>query len=84
MRDAVIVSTARTPIGKAYRGAFNVTKTPVLMAHAIKAAIARAGLEGGEIEDFAMGSALTPRHRGRRHHRPAMCLGPLGHRPRCL
>ncbi|MBU4530480.1 MAG: acetyl-CoA C-acyltransferase [Hoeflea sp.] len=59
MRDAVIVSTARTPIGKAYRGAFNVTQAPVLMAHAIKAAVARAGLEGGEIEDFTMGSALT-------------------------
>ncbi|MDZ7601870.1 MAG: acetyl-CoA C-acyltransferase, partial [Hoeflea sp.] len=59
MRDAVIVSTARTPIGKAYRGAFNVTQAPVLMAHAIRAAVSRAGLEGGEIEDFAMGSALT-------------------------
>ncbi|KJS14459.1 MAG: acetyl-CoA acetyltransferase [Hoeflea sp. BRH_c9] len=59
MRDAVIVSTARTPIGKAYRGAFNVTQAPVLMAHAIRAAVSRAGLEGGEIEDFTMGSALT-------------------------
>ena len=59
MRDAVIVSTARTPIGKAYRGAFNLTQAPVLMAHAIKAAVLRAGLEGGEIEDFTMGSALT-------------------------
>jgi len=59
MRDAVIVSTARTPIGKAYRGAFNLTQAPVLMAHAIRAAVSRAGLEGGEIEDFTMGSALT-------------------------
>ncbi|KGF68484.1 acetyl-CoA acetyltransferase [Hoeflea sp. BAL378] len=59
MRDAVIVSTARTPIGKAYRGAFNATQAPVLMAHAIRAAVARAGLEGGEIEDLTMGSALT-------------------------
>jgi len=59
MRDAVIVSTARTPIGKAYRGAFNATQVPVLAAHAIKAAVVRAGLEGGEIEDFTMGCALT-------------------------
>ncbi|MBC7283100.1 acetyl-CoA C-acyltransferase [Hoeflea sp.] len=59
MRDAVIVSTARTPIGKAYRGAFNTTQAPVLMAHAIRAAVSRARLEGGEIEDFTMGSALT-------------------------
>ncbi|AKI00226.1 acetyl-CoA acetyltransferase [Hoeflea sp. IMCC20628] len=59
MRDAVIVSTARTPIAKAYRGAFNITQAPVLMAHAIRAAVSRAGLEGGEIEDFTMGSALT-------------------------
>ncbi|OCW57957.1 acetyl-CoA C-acyltransferase [Hoeflea olei] len=59
MREAVIVSTARTPIAKAYRGAFNATQAPVMMAHAIRAAVARAGLEGGEIEDFTMGSALT-------------------------
>ncbi|MES0881750.1 acetyl-CoA C-acyltransferase [Roseibium sp. SCP14] len=59
MRDAVIVSTARTPIGKAYRGAFNATQGPVLAAHAVQAAVARAGLEGGEITDFTMGCALT-------------------------
>ena len=59
MREAVIVSTARTPLGKAYRGAFNDTQGPVLAAHAIRAAVSRAGLEGGEIEDFTMGCALT-------------------------
>jgi len=59
MPDAVIVSTARTPIAKAYRGAFNTTQGPVLMAHAIRAAVSRAGLEGGEVEDFTMGCALT-------------------------
>ncbi len=59
MRDAVIVSTARTPIGKAYRGGFNATQGPVLAAHAVKAAIERAGLEGGEIQDFTLGCALT-------------------------
>ncbi len=58
MRDAVIVSTARTPIGKAYRGAFNNTPAPTLASHAIKAAIARAGLEGHEINDCVMGAAL--------------------------
>lgn len=59
MREAVIVSTARTPIGKAYRGAFNATQGPVLAAHAVRAALVRAGLEGGEVEDMTLGCALT-------------------------
>ena len=59
MREAVIVSTARTPIGKAYRGAFNATQGPALAAHAVRAALARAGLEGGEVEDVTLGCALT-------------------------
>jgi acetyl-CoA C-acetyltransferase len=59
MRDPVIVSTARTPMGKAYRGAFNNLEGPSLAAHAVRAALARAGLEGGEIEDVVFGSALT-------------------------
>ena len=59
MREAVIVSTARTPIGKAYRGAFNNLEGPALAAHAVRAAVARAGLDGGEIEDAVFGSALT-------------------------
>jgi acetyl-CoA acetyltransferase family protein len=59
MRDAVIVSTARTPIGKAHRGAFNATLTPTLASHAVKAAVARAGLEGPEIDDVVMGCVLT-------------------------
>ncbi len=58
MREAVIVSTARTPIGKAYRGAFNATPSPTLGGHAIKHAVARAKLEGGEIDDVVMGAAL--------------------------
>ena len=58
MREAVIVSTARTPIGKAYRGAFNATPSPTLAGHAIAAAVKRAGLEGGEIDDVTMGAAL--------------------------
>jgi acetyl-CoA C-acetyltransferase len=58
MREAVIVSTARTPIGKAFRGAFNATPAPTLGAHAIDAAIARAGIDGAEIDDCVFGAAL--------------------------
>ena len=58
MVDAVIVSTARTPIGKAYRGALNDTTGATLGAHAIREALKRSGLEGGEIEDVVMGCAM--------------------------
>jgi len=58
MREAVIVSTARTPIGKAYRGAFNATTAPALGAHAIKNAAERAKVDLEEIEDVVMGAAL--------------------------
>lgn len=58
MRDAVIVSTARTAIGRAYKGAFNATQGPTLGSHSLKAAIERAGVEGGEVEDVVWGSAL--------------------------
>jgi acetyl-CoA C-acetyltransferase len=58
MRDAVIVSTARTPIGRAYRGAFNNTPSPTLGAHAIRAAVERAGIDGGEVDDVLFGAAL--------------------------
>jgi acetyl-CoA C-acetyltransferase len=57
-RDAVIVSTARTPIGKAYRGAFNMTPSPTLAAHPIRAAIERAKVDPAEIDDVIMGAAL--------------------------
>ena len=57
-RDAVIVSTARTAIGRAYKGAFNDTKGPTLGAHSLKAAIERAGIEAGEVEDVLWGAAL--------------------------
>jgi acetyl-CoA C-acetyltransferase len=57
-REAVIVSTARTPIGKAYRGAFNATPSPTLASHAIKAAVERAGVDPAEIDDVIMGAAL--------------------------
>ena len=58
MHDAVIVSTARTPIGKAYRGAFNDTQAQELAAHAISHAVDRAGLAGGDIGDVVLGAAL--------------------------
>lgn len=58
MRDAVIVSTARTPIGKAYRGAFNAMPSPTLAAKAITAAVERAGVAPDEIDDCILGSAL--------------------------
>jgi acetyl-CoA C-acetyltransferase len=58
MREAVIVSTARTPIGKAYRGALNATLSPTLAGHVIRAAVERAGIEPGEVEEVVLGSAL--------------------------
>jgi acetyl-CoA C-acetyltransferase len=58
MRDAVIVSTARTPIGRAYRGAFNATPSPTLAAHAIRAAVERAGIDPAEVDDCIIGAAL--------------------------
>ena len=58
MAEAVIVATARTPIGKAYRGAFNDTQGQALAGHAIAEAVKRAGVDPGEIEDVALGCAL--------------------------
>ncbi|WP_349359513.1 acetyl-CoA C-acyltransferase [Stappia sp.] len=55
MREAVIVSVARTPIAKAYKGAFNDTEAPALSGHAARAALERAGVEGGEVDDVVMG-----------------------------
>jgi acetyl-CoA C-acetyltransferase len=62
MRSAVIVSTARTPIGRAYRGAFNNLPSPTLASHAIKAAVERAGIDGAEVDDVVFGSALQQGH----------------------
>ena len=58
MREAVIVSAARTPIGKAYRGAFNDTQPQALAAHSITAALQRAGASAEEVEDIILGSAM--------------------------
>ncbi len=59
MNEAVIVSTARTPIGRAFRGSLNNIKSPTLMAHAIKHAVERSGVEGAEVDDVVIGSVLT-------------------------
>jgi len=58
MREAVIVATARTPIGKAYRGAFNNTDGPTLGGHSIREAVKRAGVAPDEIDDVIMGCAV--------------------------
>ncbi|RJS91442.1 acetyl-CoA C-acyltransferase [Salinisphaera sp. Q1T1-3] len=58
MRQAVIVSTARTPIGRAYRGAFNNTQAQALGGHAIAHAVARAGVDPEEIDDVVLGAAM--------------------------
>ncbi|MEM7276683.1 MAG: acetyl-CoA C-acyltransferase [Pseudomonadota bacterium] len=64
MKEAVIVSAARTPIGKAYRGAFNNLEAPSLSSHAIKAAVERSGVDPAEIDDCLMGAALQQGSQG--------------------
>jgi acetyl-CoA C-acetyltransferase len=64
MPDAVIVSTARTPIGKAYRGAFNMTHGADLGGHVVRHAVERAGVEPGEVDDVILGCALPERATG--------------------
>ena len=78
MREALIVSTARTPIGKAYRGAFNITTAPTLGGHAIKHAVERAGIDGAEIEDVIMGCAMQQGTTGLNIGRLAALAGGLG------
>ena len=64
MRSAVIVSTARTPIGRAYRGAFNDTQAQALAGHAIAEAVKRAGIAPAEVDDVIMGAALQQGSQG--------------------
>ena len=59
MKDAAIVSTARTPIGMAFRGSLNNIKSPTMMAHAIQHAVERSGVEAAEIDDVIIGAVLT-------------------------
>jgi acetyl-CoA C-acetyltransferase len=77
MREAVVVSTARTPIGKAFRGAFNKTHGAVLGGHAIEHAVARAGVEPGEVEDVIFGCGLPEGATGHNVARQAALLGGL-------
>lgn len=58
MKEAVIVSAARTPIGRAFRGAFNDLESPSMSSHAIKAAVARSGVDPAEIDDCIIGAAM--------------------------
>ena len=59
MKEAVIVSTARTGIARAFRGSLNQTKSPSLMGHVIRHAVKRAGIEGAEVDDVVVGAVLT-------------------------
>ena len=59
MKEAVIISTARTPIGQAFRGTLNHIKSPTMTAHAIKHAVERAGIDGTQVDDVVIGSVLT-------------------------
>ena len=59
MKDAVIVSTARSPIGVAFKGTLNNIKSPTLTGHAIRHAVERSGVDGGEIDDVIIGAVLT-------------------------
>ncbi|MBL3703339.1 acetyl-CoA C-acyltransferase [Sulfitobacter sp. BDSS02] len=59
MRNAAIISTARTGIGRAFKGALNNTKSPTLMGHAMHHALDRAGIEGAEVDDVVIGTVLA-------------------------
>lgn len=77
MKEAVIVSTARTPIGRAYKGAFNNLEAPSLGGHAIREAVKRAGVDPASIDDVIMGSALTQGSGGMNIARLAALAGDL-------
>ncbi len=78
MREAVIVSTARSPIGKAGRGALNHIKSPTVTAHAIRHAVQRAGIDGAEVEDVLIGCVLTAGTAGLNLARNAAVTAGLG------
>ena len=60
MKEAVIVSTARTGIGRAFKGALNATRSPTMMGHAIRHAVDRAGVDPAQIDDAVIGTVLAP------------------------
>jgi len=78
MREAVIVSTARTPISKAHRGSFNHIKTPTMTAHALHHALLRAGIDGAEVEDVIIGCAMQAGSAGRNLARAAALTAGMG------
>ena len=78
MNQAVIVSVARTPIGRAYKGAFNAIKSPTLLGHAIEHAVARSGVEPGEIDDVVVGTVLAAGTAGMNLARNAALAAGLG------
>ena len=80
MSNAVILSTARTPIGRAFRGALNNVKSPTLAAHAIRAAVDRAGVATDEIDDVVLGTVLTAGTAGMNLGRLAGLAAGLGDR----
>ncbi len=77
MREAVIVSTARTPIGKAYRGAFNNTEAATLGGHVVRHAVQRAGLDPAAVEDVVMGCAMPQGTQGQNIARQVALAGGL-------
>lgn len=77
MKEAVIVSTARTPIGRAYKGAFNNLEAPSLAGHAIREAVAKAGVDPAQVDDVIMGCALTQGSGGMNIGRLAALAGEL-------
>ena len=77
MRDAVIVSTARTPIGRAYRGAFNNTDSPSLGGHAIRHAVQRAGIAADSVEEAVMGCSMPQGTQGKNMARQCALAGGL-------
>jgi acetyl-CoA acetyltransferase family protein len=77
MREAVIVSTARTPIGRAFRGSLNHIKSPTLMGHAIRHAVARAHIDADEVDDVVIGTVLTAGTSGMNIGRHAALAGGL-------
>ncbi|MEJ2602020.1 MAG: acetyl-CoA C-acyltransferase [Gammaproteobacteria bacterium] len=77
MKEAVIVSTARTPIGKAYRGAFNNTQAQTLAAHPIREAVSRSGVDPAEVDDVVMGCAMQQGSSGQNIARQALLAAGL-------
>ena len=77
MREAVIVSTARTGLAKAYRGSFNLTKGPTMAGHVIAEAVKRAGINPAEVDDCIMGCAIQQHTTGQNIGRLAALAGGL-------